>query len=161
MQIIGNFRKRKAWTQAVLICLFGIIPYYVTYLIFSNHSVYRPPFAWLLFIALLACLLAFFGFLRAFQIARRLLLFDGEAVWIYQGKLIFLDERVLCVPVSEIIAAHLGREKDGLFVKNAVVTLELRNGQHKSFPTASLAESPDELINRLHLDLHSESSTDQ
>lgn len=156
MQIIGNFRKNKAWAQAVLICFFCVIPYYVAYSIFSNSSVYRSPFAWFSFIALLSCLLALFGFLRAFQIARQLLLSDGSAVWIHRDKLIFLDQRVLCVPVGEIISAYPGRAKDGLFVKNAVITLELRDGQHKSFPTASLVESPAELVGRLYSSFHND-----
>jgi hypothetical protein len=102
-------------------------------------------------VPLLACawIFALVASARLWYVARQLPFCSAQALWIEDGESVFASKRLFVVACSEITDVIPGSEKSGPLVHLEAIALLLRDGSTRTFPTGSLQECRETVIQRL------------
>jgi hypothetical protein len=153
MIVIAHYKKIDALWRSLscmlLVILLSAISYSVPYKIGFTSFLSRPL---LLPLFVSGWLFGLFLIWILIVLLKRVLFDAGRALWIENGKIIFLHKwniSVACSEVAQIKTGIYGRfHRAGIF-------LNLRNGTRKVIPTGSLKESEDLIVARLKENLAS------
>lgn len=150
---IAHYRRSKMWLQIAVAILAIMAVAYLTFWSYGGRLIVRslqsPRVSFLIPMLLFAWIGSFVTLATITLKAKRLVFDNGVAVWIDQGKLIFMRSWYVSVPCDEIAEVSHGMLKTSVLTETEAVALRLRDGSQLMFPTGSLLETRDALIARL------------